>query len=65
MDDFLHFVGGPLAILLFALVGAFPVICIINYVFTPTTLVMVFGTATLGYWKAYWLFVFFGMFTLL
>ena len=36
---------------------AFPVMWIVNYLFTSTVLLTVFGTSQITFWKAFWLLV--------
>lgn len=31
---------------------AYPTMCLVNYLFTPTLLVAVFGMAKIGFWQA-------------
>jgi len=65
MQKFLIYTGlialAVVLILVIGLVAAWPVMWIVNYLFAPSALLAVFGTPTLGYWKAYWLFFFFGL----
>ena len=42
------------------LLFAFPVAWLTNYLFAPTFLLFVFGTAQLTFWKAYGLAIFLG-----
>ena len=44
-----------------ALVLAYPTMWLVNYLFAPSALVAVFGTAAIGFWKAFWLNFFFGV----
>jgi hypothetical protein len=58
METFLKIVG--LVVLLFVIVAvvaaimAVPMMLLVNYVFSPTALIAVFG-GPIGYWKAFWL----------
>lgn len=42
---------------------AFPTMWIVNYLFTPTLLMLIFGTIKIGFWKAWVLNIFIGLFT--
>jgi hypothetical protein len=49
-----------LAVVLFAVVGAYPTKWIVNYLFAPGLLTTVFGTPSIGFVKAFFLNLFFG-----
>ena len=38
-----------------ALLFAYPTLWLVNYLFTPGTLISLFGIAQLTFWKAFWL----------
>ncbi len=42
-------------IMLVAILAAFPVLLIVNYLFTPSVLLGLFGIPALTFWKAFWL----------
>ena len=44
-----------LVLTVFAVVIALPVMLIVNYLFTSTVLLAVFGIPALTFWKAFWL----------
>jgi len=59
MDKFLKAMVVGFATLTFIVVacviGAYPTKLIVNYLFTPQTLIALFGVAKLNFWKALWL----------
>lgn len=65
MDDLIGCVGMMFLmvvfIAVFAVVMAFPTMWIMNYLFTDSALVAVFGAPDIGFWKALWLNFFFGI----
>ena len=44
-----------------AMLLAYPTMWLVNYLFAPSALMAVFGSATIGFWKAFWLNFFFGV----
>ena len=38
-----------------AFLSAYPTLWLVNYLFTPNTLISLFGIAQLTFWKAFWL----------
>lgn len=44
-----------------ALVMAIPTMLLVNYLFSKAALTAVFGTASISFWKAFWLTYFFGI----
>ena len=65
METILKVIGA--VVLVVAIVGglsllaAYPTMWLINYLFAPSALVTVFGTTSIGFWKAFWLNFFFGI----
>jgi hypothetical protein len=49
-------------IVLFAFLGAYITLLIVNYLFTPAVLLTVFGVAKIGFWQAFVLNLFIGSF---
>jgi hypothetical protein len=62
MDTFAAFVGTVVLMIIMvvgvALLIALPMMWMVNYLFSDAALISVFGTATIGFWKAFWLSVF-------
>ena len=59
MEDVVKVVGALVLILGLAvgiaLLCAYPTLWLVNYLFTPGTLISLFGIAQLTFWKAFWL----------
>ena len=45
-----------------SLLMALPMMWLVNYLFSPSALLAVFGMAKIGFWKAFWLNFFLGWF---
>jgi len=56
LETFLKVIGAVIVFLgvvaLFAFLGAYPTKWVVNYLFAPTALTAVFGTAKIGFWQA-------------
>jgi hypothetical protein len=56
---FAKFVGvvviGILLVTGVGLLFAFPIMWLVNYLFTPNVILSIFGVTALTFWKAYWL----------
>ncbi|MBI2120552.1 MAG: hypothetical protein HYT94_02935 [Parcubacteria group bacterium] len=67
MGELFGFVGGAvlvvLCVLILAAIVALPMMWIVNYLFSTHALVAVFGIPKIGFWKAFWLAVFFWLVT--
>ncbi|MDI6734522.1 MAG: hypothetical protein QMD50_03505 [Patescibacteria group bacterium] len=65
MDEFFEVIGTIVVVLfivaVFAIILAFPTMWIVNYVFLETALMAIFGTTSIGFWKALCLNLFFGI----
>ena len=48
-------------VVVLAFLFAYPAMWLVNYLFAPTILIVVLGTPVIGFWKAFWLNVFFGI----
>lgn len=57
----LAFIGLLVLIAVVGLLLAFPVMWLVNWLFVPSLLLAVFGTAQLTFWKAYGLLVLSGL----
>lgn len=53
MDNFLKLVGAFVVIAGLSLLFAWPLMLIINYVFAPSLLLSIFGTAQITFWKTF------------
>ena len=60
MDKILAGILVLLVIVFFSFIGAWPTLWLVNYLFTSTLLVNVFGVPALTFWKALWLNVLIG-----
>jgi len=54
---FALFLGIMALVIGWSLLWTWPLMLIINYVFTPTTLIAVIGTSQITFWKTFWLSV--------
>jgi glucan phosphoethanolaminetransferase (alkaline phosphatase superfamily) len=65
MEALLKFVGAFVLVVglvfVIAAVMAFPTMWLMNYLFTPSLLKMVFGITTITFWKAFWFNLFMGL----
>ena len=59
MEDILKPIGAIVVVILVfigaSLLMGYPVMWIVNYLFTPAALTSVFGIPALTFWKAFWL----------
>ena len=59
MEDVVKAVGAVVLVLGLvigvAFLYAYPTLWLVNYLFTPNTLISLFGIAQLTFWKAFWL----------
>lgn len=57
---YLKVVGGMLVgigiILLVGLLTGYPIKWIVNWLFTPSFLLMIFGVTKISFWQAFWLY---------